>query len=47
MINNFVQKLENLVVSLFFYEVKIKKGLLFDPRSLELVGFTNLGDDDN
>ena len=30
---------------LFFYEVKIKEGLLFDPSSWELVGFVDLEDD--
>ena len=30
---------------LFFDEVKIKEGLVFDPASFELVGFVDLGDD--
>ena len=28
---------------LFFDEVKIKEGLLFDPSSWELIGFTDIG----
>ena len=32
---------------LFFDEVKIKEGLVFNPSTFELVGFTDLDDDDN
>lgn len=32
---------------LFFDEVKIKEGLLFDPSSWELIGFTNLYSDES
>ena len=31
---------------LFFDEVKIKEGLLFDPSSWELIGFVDLDDND-
>ena len=31
----------------FYDEVKIKEGLLFDPSSLVLIGFTGLKGDDN
>lgn len=31
---------------LFFDEVKIKEGLVFDPSTFELVGFTDLDDDE-
>ena len=31
--------------ALLFDEVKIKEGLVFDPSTWELVGFTDLGDD--
>ena len=32
---------------LFFDEVKVKEGLVFDPSSWELIGFTDLGTDDD
>ena len=31
---------------LFFDEVKIKEGLVFNPSTFELVGFTDLDDDE-
>ena len=31
--------------ALLFYDIKIKEGLVFDPSTWELVGFTDLGDD--
>ena len=31
---------------LFFDEVKIKEGLVFDPSTFELIGFTDIGDDE-
>ena len=48
--NNFVeQKIAEVgkYGGLFYDEVKIKEGLLFDPSSWELIGFTDLEDDDN
>ena len=48
--NNFVeQKIAEVgkYGGLFYDEVKIKEGLLFDPSSWELIGFSDLEDDDN
>ena len=47
--NNFVDKKipeAGKFGGLFFDEVKIKEGLLFDPPSWELIGFTDLDIDD-
>ena len=38
-------KKKNGLGDLLFEEVKIKEGLVFDPSTWELVGFTDLGDD--
>jgi len=36
---------QGLLGGLFFDEVKIKEGLLFDPSTWELVGFTDIEED--